>query len=422
MITLPPPFAQRQEALRATMQAEGLSAIVIFGQLSRSALGTGTSGYLRYLVGWSARFLPSLLVLTLNEPPILVTPSPQEAARARETFPSVGRCLVEFPAGYGRLARQILDKLRAKRVGLVGLSEMPLPVHQGLTQGRDPVAFSPADRLIDELRVTKDEGEIELMREAARISAHMLTCLAEQLRSFRGPAWKLAVEMEYAGRSRGAEQAMCWLAIGQPADRQCFQLEELQRPVRDGDSVLVGTYVTYQGYWGHCLRMGSIGEPSLQYWSLYEAALAQHRASAAQIRVGEDARKVHAEAVRVAEKRLPGSSDHPARFQYAHFLGLDYAEYPTRLCFPHANQSLAGGAESPQEMPLRPGMVLENHPSLGLPGIGFGVIGDMYLVRPGEPERLTLFPQELFVVCAGPPSHRGTFVAEGERRTDSTTK
>ena len=34
--------------------------------------------------------------------------------------------------------------------------------------------------------------------------------------------------------------------------------------------------MTYRGYWAHCLRMGSIGEPSDGYRRLYEADLKAH--------------------------------------------------------------------------------------------------------------------------------------------------
>jgi hypothetical protein len=78
----------------------------------------------------------------------------------------------------------------------------------------------------------------------------MFRALAEHLRDFRGPARKLMAEMEYAGRSLGAEIATCWLVTGQPADRPRYQLAENEREVRAGDQVLAGTYVTYGGVLG----------------------------------------------------------------------------------------------------------------------------------------------------------------------------
>jgi Xaa-Pro aminopeptidase len=396
MVTASPDFKQRQLTVQKAMQAEGLSALVAYGLSSYAGSGSNAHGYIRYLTGWTARFAASMLLLPAEGSPTLLVPGAHDVLYAKQSFPWVERCLAEAPRNYGSLCRRILLDWGCQKVGLVGIGEMPHPIYQDLVGKADGCTFTPADAIIDALRLTKDPVEIAYHRQAAAISDQMLSVLRDRLSSFRGPARKLVAEMEYTGRSMGAEIATCWLVTGQPADRPHYRLEENEREVQDGDQVLVGTYVTYRGYWAHCLRMGSVGSPSEQYRRTYEAAINQHRAAAAQVRPGNDARQIQAEAIRAAEEAIPGSLNNAVWFRQAHFMGLDYAEKPSSA-FPQPENWTQNKGSKPNEVILRPGMLLEVHTNLGgAGGVGFGVVGDTYLVTEDGAERITGFPQELF--------------------------
>ncbi len=398
MVTVSPDFEKRQRAVQEAMRAEGLSGLVAFGLSSYSGSGSSAHGYTRYLTGWTGRFAASMLLLPAKGLPTLLVPSAHDVMYVQQSFPWVGHCLAEAPRNYGKLGRRILQDWGCQKVGLVGSGEMPHPVYQDLVGNPDGCSFTLSDAIIDAMRLVKDPSEIAYHRQAAAISDQMLGVLRERLSSFRGPARKLVAEMEYTGRSMGAEMATCWLVTGQPADRPHYRLEENEREVQDGDQVLVGTYVTYRGYWAHCLRMGTVGTPSAQYRRTYDAAIKQHEAAAAQIRPGNDARQIQAEAIRAAEEAIPGSFDTPVRFRQAHFMGLDYAE-KSSSAFPQPENWSQSKGSAPNEVILRPGMLLEVHTNLGgADGIGFGVMGDTYLVTEEGAERITAFPRELFEV------------------------
>lgn len=82
------------------------------------------------------------------------------------------------------------------------------------------------------------------------------------------------------------------------------------------------------------------------------------------------------------------------RFRPCHFIGLDYAEYPTGMI-----KSLSSHPDGyPEEMLLENGMTMEIHPNVRPPGLGFGAIGDVFLVTPNGGECLTKYPRELIVV------------------------
>lgn len=390
-------FQARQKSLQEMMRREGLSALVAFG-LPTFTNTLSSGAYVRYLTGWSSRSILSMLIQPVDGAPTLFVSARLAAFHGTESFPAIGRCVGEYAANFGKAARQLLLELGARRAGFLGVSEMPHPIFQDLTAG-DEITFEPAEPMVDDLRMVKDGSEVECHREAARISDQMLSTLFERVREFRGPAWKLQAEMEYAGRSEGAEWATAWLTIGNPADRARAELSELGHQVRPGDQVLTGTYVTHEGYFAHCLRTGSVGPPSDGFRRLYDTVLSAHQAGAAQIRAGGDARRITAEVDRVAEELLPGSAQagRDIRNRHAHFLGLAYSERPTALAFPHVWAANRDSMMTAQEVILRPGMVLELHPVISMPGVGFATVGDVYLVTEAGAERLTRFPQDLFV-------------------------
>ena len=390
-------FEKRRRAVQQAMAANGLAAIVAYGMSSYAGSGATGHGYIRYLTDWTSRFGPSVMIQPIHSRPTLLVPSGHDGLYVAESFPWVEKGLVESPANYGTLVRQLLGRSTTGTVGLVGQADLPRRFYQDLVESNG-LEFKAADDIIDALRLTKDDHELERHQRAAQISDQMLARLVETLLHYRGPAWKLMAEMEYAGRGLGAEIATCWLVTGQPVDRPRYRLEENEREVQNGDQVLVGTYVTYRGYWGHCLRMGSVGKPSDAYRRIFEATLEQHRGAASRIRVGEDAHQIQAHADVLASTLLPGGGEHPARSRHGHFLGLDYAEKPTAAAFPQPPFWSQLPYSAPPGVPLRPRMVLEVHTMLGRSGVGVGFIGDVYLLREAGPERLTLFPQDLFVV------------------------
>ena len=390
-------FERRRLAVQRAMAENDLSALVLFGQSSYAGSAAAGHGNIRYLTDWTGRFAPSVLIMPAEGLPTVVAPSGHDKMFLDEAFPWVGTALIEWPANYGKLVRKLIGKPKGA-VGLVGQGDFPLAFYRGLVEGNDDVVFKDATDVVESLRITKDEFELARHRQAAQISDLMYKRLLEVLPGFTGQTWQLMGEMEATGRKAGAELAACWIVTGQPADRPRYRFEENEREVKRGDEILIGTYVTYRGYWGHCLRMGSLGKPSETYQQIYDATLRQHREAAALIQVGEDAAKVQSHADELANTLIEGGGSHPMRSRHGHFMGLDYAEKPTGAAFPQPQNWSQYPIPVPAGVKFRPGMVLETHTMLGQDGKGFGFLGDVYLATEKGPERLTQFPQELFVV------------------------
>lgn len=383
---------------RAEMERRSLDCLVIFSNPASFGIGRGTLGHIRYLTDWTDRFNASVLLLFRDAriEAVLLVPMLFDLPVAVEQDLWVKDVRCEPPNDQGRVARRLLFDAQAKRVGLVGADEMSAPPYLDLVNPGGPV-FEAADDLLVRLRTVKAPEELALQRKAALYADQMVTALAESARRDGEWAWKLMVEAEHSARMEGCEYVGVWLSTGAAIDRPRFLLRENLRRVQPGDQLLMGTYIIFEGYVGHSIRMGFKGRPDPKYRALHATAVAVKEAGSQELIAGRDLRSSVAAMADTIELRLPGVQN-PYPFRSAHGLGLDYDDQPLSKAVPQP-AGWYGSSPRPQaqEVTLEAGMTLELHPNMADPRIGFAALGDMYLVaEEGGPERLTQFPTDPF--------------------------
>lgn len=239
------------------------------------------------------------------------------------------------------------------------------------------------------------------MRRAAAICDSMFEALVDVLRRPGTPVWKAQAAMNAAGLLEGAETSWNWIVAGPAPDRTRGRREENLAPLRAGDCVVAAIIMTYAGYYGHALRMFSLGEPSEDHVRVWRAVHEAQEATAALLRPGTNARLLAPTAEEVMFRRFPDAREGDRlRFQVCHFIGLDYAEYPTsRVGSPPSHgRYFADPPATPEDFPLDEGMTIEVHPNVRPVGLGLGAVGDIFVVTPRGGERLTRFPTEFRAV------------------------
>jgi len=164
----------------------------------------------------------------------------------------------------------------AKRVAVVGLRRMPVPAWRALESLG--IELVDLDGPFGELRRRKSPFEIELLRDAARLTDTMLDAAREALE----PG---AIESEIA-----ASLATIPLAVGgdcsfEPTvisgvDDPIPVRRSVPRAIEPGDTVMVDVGAALQGYQGDATRTYVVGAPSqtqLDRWDVvrraYDAAL-----------------------------------------------------------------------------------------------------------------------------------------------------
>ncbi|MBP0495706.1 M24 family metallopeptidase [Pararoseomonas indoligenes] len=385
-------LAARQASLQEWMAAEGLGAMVVFGQGSSAGTATRSHGNLRYLADWDSEPAPSALVLPRTGPPHLITASVFARLMAEDT-----RRFATAVLGKGAaFARAILHALgHAERVCITGRDEIPLGIWETLAAAgaRD---WLDCTAEFAKRRMVKDAVQISFHRRAAAICDSMFEALGPLAYSGRS-AWQMQVALEALAKDRGAEYCKTWLTVAPAAGRCHFWRDENARIPQLGDQVLLGIMVLLNGHWGHALRTAHMGQPGEAARAMFATVERMYDGMFALMRPGAPLRDVNTPfdtEFRACMERLGDPEEF--RFRSGHALGHSYEDPIGTAEFPQPYDAAPALPGPP--LLLQPGMLFELHPNLFVPGIAGASIGDMVLIREDGPEVLTRFPRRLAVL------------------------
>lgn len=167
-----------------------------------------------------------------------------------------------------------------------------------------PRALQDLAALVDEMRVTKDESELAVMRQAARIStaAHR-----RAMRAARPDGNEAEVEAEllYEFRRNGA-QAPAYSPIVAAGQNACvLHYVQNDAPLRDGDLLLIDAGCEVDGYASDITRTFPVnGRFTGPQRAVYEIVLAAQAAAIEEVRPGNTWNAPHEAAVRVLTRGL----------------------------------------------------------------------------------------------------------------------
>lgn len=253
---------------------------------------------------------------------------------------------------------------------------MSLETFEGVAGALRPRGTLDVRPLLNNLRVKKDERELELLQRAADIACEALDSVCQIIR----PGM---TEKEVAGR---LDQAI--RALG--GDGPAFETTVLSGPrsalphaqsgdrlIALGDLLVIDFGAAYRGYLSDITRTFFVGPWPEDLSTVYDAVLAAHDAAIDSVAPGKTMEDIDRAARRVIEERGFG--------QYfihrtGHGLGLAIHEEPY---FVEGNR---------QE--LEPGMVGTIEPGIYLPGIGGVRIEDDVAVTSIGSRTLTRWPTE----------------------------
>jgi len=261
-------------------------------------------------------------------------------------------------------------------------------------------------------RAVKTPYEIDCIREAARQLDIMFADILTQLRE--GVAeWELSSRIEHVLRMAGhqgttrvrrfnMEMFFGAVSFGDTAAYpHAFDgpvgvrgrytgvpamggLKTLKR----GDPVVVDVCGGYAGYIADGTRVYSLGPVASELRDAHQFILELNGWIESQLRPGKIPGEIYnAILERVAKtefsSRFMGVGDNQVKF-VAHSVGLELDEIPV--------------IAPKYDVPFEAGTVMAVEPKIFFPGVGGIGTENTYLIRDGEPERLTLFSQEIHVV------------------------
>ncbi|CCH33568.1 Xaa-Pro peptidase family protein [Actinosynnema sp. NPDC047251] len=356
----------RRATLRASLRDRELDALLVTNLLN-----------IRYLTGFTGSNAALLVSAESDETSVFCTDG-RYLTQAERQVPDLER-VIDRPC----------DVALATRAGEAGLRRagyesrhVTVEALDALTDAAGPAALVRAPGLVEELRLVKDDAEIEALRMACAAADRALAGLIEHggLRAGRTER-EIARELESRMLDHGASGPSFESIVAAGANSAVPHHRPTDAVVHAGDFVKLDFGALVDGYHSDMTRTLVVGQAADWQRDLYELVAASQAAGRQALAPGTALDAVDAAARGVIEEAGYGE-----QFLHGlgHGVGLQIHEAPAL--------SKAGAGT------LLPGMAVTVEPGVYLAGRGGVRIEDTLVVRQGAPELLTLTTKELVVV------------------------
>jgi Xaa-Pro aminopeptidase len=332
----------------------------------------------RYLTGLASS--NAALLLPANGQGILGTDSRYAPAAARGC-PDLELLIDRFlePALAGLAVSRDLRRVAFEA------QEMTVERHAELASAGPALTLIPLGPVVEELRMVKDETEIELIARACAITSEAFADTLPALRP-KMTEREFAILLERAMTDRGAEKPAFDTIVASGPNGATPHHVPADRPFAAGDLVTVDCGARFGGYHADMTRTVAIGEPAAWQREIYELVAAAQRAGVAAVRVGASVAAVDAVA-----RDMIAAAGHGDHFQHGlgHGIGLEIHEAPMM------GYGKTGTLKDRVPVTVEPGIYL--------PGKGGVRIEDTLVVRAGagaagSAQTLTTTTRELLVL------------------------
>jgi Xaa-Pro aminopeptidase len=367
---MPEQHAARRARAREKIAAWGVDALLVTSLVN-----------VRYLTGLASS--NAALLLPAAGPAVLATDSRYEETAKRDC--------ADLELVTERFVGPALASLAVARgLALLGFEAhvMTVEEHQVLASLDGAPTLAESGRIIEELRMVKDEAEIELLARACAITDQALAAALPGIEPGRTER-ELAVRLERAMVDLGAEAPAFDTIVASGPNGAVPHHAPGGRPFAAGDLITIDCGARYGGYHADMTRTVALGEPAAWQREIYDlVAWAQ--------RVGVEAAAAGAAVADVdaAARDLIDDAGYGDHFQHGlgHGVGLEVHEAPIISC------DKTGTLVDRVPVTVEPGIYL--------PGRGGVRIEDTLVVRAhpadagaaGSREMLTTTTRELLVL------------------------
>ncbi|QKG84203.1 aminopeptidase P family protein [Kroppenstedtia pulmonis] len=258
--------------------------------------------------------------------------------------------------------------------------DMTVALYRKLEEILEGIKPLPASGIVEKLRQVKDEEEIRIMKQAAKIADHAFKDILKEIRPGRREK-EISMELEFLMRKQGATSSSFDTIVASGPRSALPHGVAGERILQKGDLITMDFGALYQGYCSDITRTVMLGQPSAKQREIYEIVLEAQQKGVAAIQPGMTGREVDAVARDLITDRGYGEY---FGHSTGHGLGMEVHEPP--------HLSVKG------ETRLEPGMVVTVEPGIYLPELGGVRIEDDVLVTENGYEVLTHSPKELIII------------------------
>jgi len=369
-------FAARIARIQEALHRQGLDALMVYGDEYRKEA-------LRYVCNFWPIFERGACFIPKKGRPIFAgAPEGEIYAKTMCVWSDVRNikefaCVsvpdeIDFPlAQFSSLKDILLEVLGGgKRLGLVGMYDMPAPIMTRTSEAVDDMEIVDAADIINDLRLIKTPAEIACLRKAGELASIGYQKLMEACQSGNTEVYAAGAG-EGAARMAGAE-SINFTVFGSGPRAETIIGRATNRIMQDGDMVMAAMAVQYEGYVAtveYPFVVGNATDGQKRFLSaLFEAANVQQDYLKAGVVSGEMVRAVK------AVFRKHGLEEYDV-YPPMHGIGLAEAESP----YPDADSTY----------PLQENMCVNSDISLFGHPDGSNRIEEGFVIRNDGAESLT---------------------------------
>ena len=280
--------------------------------------------------------------------------------------------------GYGALVEEVVVERHLRRLGFED-AYMTVQDHERYRKALS-CDLVPATQLLWDLRMVKDDEEMETMVAAQRIAERALTDILEEIRP--GVTEKeIAARLQYLMLHYGAsDMSFDPIVVSGPNGSLPHGVPS-ERVIGRGEFVTMDFGCVYRGYCSDMTRTVAVGFATEEMQTVYNTVLAAQKAGIAAAKAGVTGREVDGAARAVIEAAGYGDC---FGHSFGHGVGVEIHEAPN--------------ASPMNDKPLPAGAVISAEPGIYLPG-RLGVrIEDVILLTEDGCLDITKAPKELLIL------------------------
>jgi len=366
-------FLQRQKKLSTTLNAAGLSGM---------ALNAGPS--LTYLTGLHFHLSerPVVALFTADNPPVIVLPELEAVKLAHLSYPIQEFAYGEDPETWMGVFREALlrAELPGKQVGMEPRWMRVLELNYLDVEDLE-IEFEPGDAYLTQLRIRKDEAEIEAMQKAVHIAQNALQAALHKIKpgiTERELAAEITIQLLRHGSDSQIPFSPIVASGPNSANPHAFPGD---RRLEGGDLLIIDWGANVGGYFSDLTRTFAIGEPEDELKFVAQTVMQANAAAREIAGPGVTAQEVDRAARKVIEDAGYGGY---FIHRTGHGLGMEGHEAPY--------------IRDGNPMPLEPGMTFTIEPGIYISERGGVRIEDDVLLTDQGLHSFSDLPRELIIL------------------------
>lgn len=269
----------------------------------------------------------------------------------------------------------LLSAEKPEKIAVLGLHYMHWQLYNYLKDSLH-AELVPLDTEFNQLRRVKSSLEIDLLREAVRVTDLAIAAARSMIRP-GAEEGQIAAEILYTFHRNGCEPSFAPVVIGGTDDESSVVVRKPRpRPLEEGDTFMIDIGAAYHGYQADVSRTFVIGKPSKKQLDVWDAVTRAYDAVIELCKPGTPCCLLHQTAKRIVEG---------AGYSLSHRLGHGFG-LATSFEWPSLDTETAE---------LEPGYTIAIEPAIYTTGAGAMKVEDDLLITSSGYEILSQSPRNL---------------------------